>query len=164
MVSRQPPFPEILIDTREQLPYEFNGYPTKRIKIAAGDYSLAGFHSWVSVERKSAIDMYGCVGGGRERFLRHLRLLACVSRPAIVIEADLQEFAQGNQRTRITPAQAVGSVISWACEFRIPVFFCPDRAYAERIVLRWLMAWWRHHLRDTMTAPKSALKPTTTAP
>ena len=146
-----PPLPTISVDTREQLPYEFSGYTTKRVKVDAGDYSLAGLHSRVSCERKSAADMYGCIGGGRERFLRHLLLLARIDRPAIVIEADLQEFAQGNPRTRITPAQAVGSVISWACEFRIPVFFCPNRAYAERVVLRWLQAYWRHLHATTKT-------------
>lgn len=134
----------IVIDTREQLPYEFAGFETERAKLNAGDYSLAGFQSRVSVERKSLGDAFACVGGSRKRFVRHLQLLAVLDSPAIVIEASLDIFAQGHPRTRITGAQAVGSFISWSQEYRIPVFFCPDRAYAERVVIKWLAAYLRH--------------------
>ena len=141
-------FPPIVIDTREQLPYVFAGFRTERAKLDAGDYSLAGLQSRVSVERKSVGDAYGCVGGGRKRFVRHLQLLAQLASPAIVIEASLDVFAQGHPRTRITGAQAVVSFISWSEEYRIPVFWCPNREYAERVTLKWLAAYLRHLKAD----------------
>jgi hypothetical protein len=39
---------------------------------------------------------------------------------------------------------AVGSYISWACLYRIPVFWCDSRDYAERVCLRYLMAYLKH--------------------
>jgi len=36
------PPPVIVIDTREQLPYEFQGWQTKRQGLQVGDYSLVG--------------------------------------------------------------------------------------------------------------------------
>lgn len=145
-----PPLPTIIIDTREQRPYEFPDYPVERRCLPAGDYSLAGYESRVAIERKCLSDAYGVVGGGRERFLRELRLLAGYASPCIIIEASLDAFAKGHSRTRITPAQAVGSFISWAQEFRIPVWFAPDHAHGERIALRWLQSFWRHHYHDLL--------------
>src|SRR5437773_11914304 len=110
--------PVIVCDTREQEPYTFSGYEVERRGLATGDYSLAGCEAWVCCERKSAADAYGVVGGGRERFVRELQRMAFMASPAIVIEASLEEFAKGHPRTRITPAQAIGSFISWSQEYR----------------------------------------------
>ena len=136
--------PVIVIDTREQLPYTFDGMQTVRLKLDAGDYSLLGHQSHVAVERKSKADAYGCVGGGRKRFERALARLAEVSRPAIVIECSLMDFTVPPPRTRINAAQAVGSYIKWACIYRIPIFWCDDRAQSERVTVRFLLAYLKH--------------------
>ncbi len=39
---------------------------------------------------------------------------------------------------------AVGSYISWSCKYRIPVFWCHNKLYAERITVRFLMAYLKH--------------------
>lgn len=45
----------IIVDTREQQPFEFDPAKVETIRqaLTAGDYSLAGFEPSVSVERKS---------------------------------------------------------------------------------------------------------------
>jgi DNA excision repair protein ERCC-4 len=135
--------PPIIIDTREQLPYEFSGYKTKRAALETGDYVLEGFPE-CAVERKGKTDAWGCVGGSRRRFEDCLQRLAELERPAIVIECSLDDFATPPSRTRLTAAQAVGSYISWSAQYRIPVFFCTNRAYAERVTLRFLAAFYKH--------------------
>src|SRR3972149_5293554 len=167
MVRRPPPMPAILIDSNEKAhgyQYSFDGFPTQVANLETGDYSLDGFQDRCGVERKQKSDLWGCVGGGRRRFKDCLQRLGAMQSPAIVVGSSLDEFAVKPDRTCLTPAQAVGSVISWAEEYRIPIFFCPSRAYAERVTLRWLMAFWRHKMRDGMTARQSAPRPTTTAP
>ena len=152
-----PPPPPIIIDTREQLPYEFLGIASvQRGTLATGDYSLSQHEQSVCVERKSKSDAWGCVGGGRQRFTACLARLGAIGSPAIVIEASLDEFARPPARTRLTAAQAVGAYISWSQEFRIPIFFCPSRAYAERVCLRWLLSYWRH-LHDPRKRPKQGV-------
>lgn len=136
--------PVILVDSREQLPYEFGGANTVVRKLYAGDYSLEGYSECVAVERKTLQDAYGCVGGSRSRFTCCLERLGQIQRPCVVIESTLAEFCNPPPRTRITPAQAVGSYISWSCQYRIPVFWCGTRAHAERVTLRFLMAYWKH--------------------
>ncbi len=137
--------PVILVDTREQEPFPLIGYETKIATLRTGDYSLEGFTDKVAVERKSKSDAYGCVGSGRKRFLACLDRLSALDRAAIVIERSIEDFDQNPPaRTRIDSRMAIGSYISWACKYRIPVFWCNNRAYAERITVRFLAAYIKH--------------------
>ena len=137
--------PTIIIDTREQDPFPLVGYETQVATLKTGDYSLIGFEDRVAVERKSKSDAYGCVGTGRKRFTDCLERLATLDRAAIVIERSIEDFDQNPPaRTRIDSRMAVGSYISWACKYRIPVFWCSNRAYAERVTVRFLAAYIKH--------------------
>lgn len=95
----------IVVDTREQLPYTFDGLHTDRsapggrrrivvdrriATLQQGDYSLVGHESRVAVERKSLADLFGTLGQGRERFQRELLRLAGLDRAAIVVESSLE--------------------------------------------------------------------------
>src|SRR3972149_11563687 len=134
----------IVIDTRERLPFSFEGIPTVSGTLATGDYSLTGLESLVAVERKSYEDAWGCVGAGRRRFTDCLKRLGELDRAAIVIECSLGAFAIPPRRTRLDARMAVGSYISWSCQYRIPVFWCDSRAFAERVTLRFLLAYLKH--------------------
>jgi ERCC4-type nuclease len=137
--------PTIIIDTREQTPFTLAGYETKIATLRTGDYSLEGYEDKVAVERKSVSDAYGCVGSNRRRFVECLERLADMHRAAIVIERGIEEFATNPPaRTRVDSRMAVGSYISWSCKYRIPVFWCHNRLYAERITVRFLMAYLKH--------------------
>ena len=148
-MARLRTLPRIVIDTREQLPYEFAGYDTVVRKLDAGDYSLEGHEHAVAVERKSKQDAYGCVGSGRDRFVRCLDRLGAMDRTCVVIECSLADFAQPPSHTKITAAQAVGSYVGWSMRYRIPVYWCWDdpvrritaRQFAERVTLRYLASY-----------------------
>lgn len=133
------------MDTREQTPWDFGPLPVLRAKLDAGDYSLEGHERRVAIERKSKEDAWGCVGHGRKRFDAAVERLAQVAYPAIVIESDLLDFQSPPAYVeRITPAQAVGSYISWMTRWRIPVVWAHNREYAQRVALRILVAYWKH--------------------
>ena len=137
--------PTILIDTREQTPFTLAGYTTRIATLKTGDYSVEGFEDKIAVERKSKEDAYGCVGSGRRRFIECLERLAALERAAVVIERSIENFDQEPPaRTRIDSSMAVGSYISWSCKYRIPVFWCHNKLYAERITVRFLMAYLKH--------------------
>lgn len=143
--SNKKDLPRIVIDTREQKMFHLIGYETVIKKLDAGDYSLEGFEDKVAVERKNPSDAYGCVGSGRKRFTDCLERLAALDRAAIVIERSIEDFDQNPPaRTKIDSRMAVGSYISWACKYRIPVFWCVNRAYAERVTVRFLAAYIKH--------------------
>lgn len=137
--------PEIIIDTREQLPFTFSGYTTQRGTLPTGDYSLAGYEHAVAVERKSHGDIWACCAAERARFERCLERLAALDRAAVVIECSLTDLAIRPARVqRVTPATVVGSCISWAAQYRLPFFWCDTRRYAERVTVRWLLAYLKH--------------------
>lgn len=137
--------PKIAIDTREQLRYMFDGYESFRTTLKTGDYSLEGFESVLAIERKSHSDAWGCLTDGRKRFERCLERLGSLDRSAIVIESSMAEFVVPPSRIkRVNAATAMGSYISWSTKYRIPVFFCENRQWAERVTLRVLAAYFKH--------------------
>lgn len=144
------PIPTIIVDTREQRPFAFDGYLTQRGTLASGDYSLAGHEHRVAVERKSHADIWQCCAAERARFERCLARLAALERAAVVIECSLTELAvRPPQVQRVTPATVVGSCISWSVQHRIPFFWCDTRRYAERVTIRFLMAYLKHRTGQT---------------
>lgn len=144
-ITSKPSALRIVVDTREQNPWPLTGFETRRGTLHAGDYSLAGYENSVAIERKSKEDAWGCVGGGRKRFVACVERLAALDRAAIVIECSLSDMlVKPPYVKRVTPATAVGSYISWACGYRIPVFWCDNREYAERVAVRFLAAYLKH--------------------
>ena len=82
----------ILIDTREQAPFTFQGYDVdpETATLLVGDYSLPGFQDRAAVERKSLNDLIGCLmGKDRERFERELARGRHYDLFAVVVEASL---------------------------------------------------------------------------
>lgn len=136
---------KITIDTREQSPYLFTGYPAEitRGTLNAGDYSVPGFTDLVTVERKELSDLLGCLTHDRERFTRELERLRGYETAALLIEARLENIQAGKYRSRIAPDVAVQSIVSIMVNYRMPVFFAPDRIAGERFIYDFL----RHYIR-----------------
>lgn len=140
----QAPF-VIAVDTREQSPFPLVGFATMRKTLKTGDYSIVGLEDRVAVERKSYNDAWGSMTEGRKRFERCVQRLAEMDRAAIVIECSILQLAiQPPHIQRVTAASVVGGLISWCCQYRIPVLFCDDRLHAERVMVRFLASYWKH--------------------
>lgn len=137
--------PRIVVDTREQAPFLFDGFTTVRRKLDAGDYSLEGFENRVAVERKSHGDCWGSMSLGRARFERCVGRLAKLDRAAIVIECSLSQLCERpHQIQRTTVASVVGGLISYSAQHAIPVFFADNRVMAERVTFRFLASYLKH--------------------
>ena len=125
---------KIIIDTREQAPYQFlkNAIQTERAALPCGDYSLAGFADKIAVERKTLDDLIGCLmGKDRDRFERELARAGCYERFAVVIEASLYDISAGRYRSDMKPHAALQSITAFFIRYGIPFLFCGDRAGAE---------------------------------
>lgn len=137
--------PVIVIDTREQAPFTFEGFETVRRGLKSGDYSLVGYEGVLAVERKSHNDAWGCLTEGRARFERCLDRLSKLDRALVVIESPQREFViPPHQVQRVNAGTAMGSYISWMCKYRVPVVWCENRYWAERVALRFLLAYVKH--------------------
>jgi len=124
----------IVIDTREQDPLKLT-LPTERGTLTTGDYSMKGLERFIGIERKSPDDLIGCLkNGGRERFERELSRGRGLDYFALVVEADMSTLASGDYRSKMLPACVLQSLFAFSVRYRLPIFFCPGRAYAARTV------------------------------
>jgi DNA excision repair protein ERCC-4 len=138
----------IVIDTREppHTAWTFEGIPTVRRCLRAGDYSVEGLEDRVSIERKEAGDLVATLTFGRERFERELEILATYDRAAIVIEGDLESIIEWKYRSSVSPAALVGSFASIWARYGVPVVFAGSRRNAQILVGR-MLAKAAKHLR-----------------
>ncbi|MBW1692145.1 MAG: ERCC4 domain-containing protein [Deltaproteobacteria bacterium] len=122
----------IKIDSREQKPYQFE-VPSEVGTLSIGDYSLAGLEDCIAVERKTVDDLIGCLTTDRERFEKELYKARALDYFALVIEATLSDLANGNYRSQMGPKSAVQSLLAFSIRYRLPIWFCESRKYAQRI-------------------------------
>lgn len=122
----------------------------ERRKLDTGDYSLPGFETMVTLERKSLSDLLGTlfgatsdsVGDGRanlERFRRELDRMRSFKRAAIVVEASMQQVLKGDYRSTVLPQSVLGAVNAIFIDYGVPTIWAGDRSGAE-YVIGWTLA------------------------
>lgn len=140
----------VIVDTREQKPYTFNGLranadqgnrpihvPFVREALGVGDYSIRGMDSCV-VERKSKEDLYSSVVK-RDNFIGRLeRMSEQCSFAAIVVECEWADMLMNPPpRSKFSPKALARTVFAWSIRYPIVHwFFLPDRASAEAATFR----------------------------
>lgn len=127
----------IVVDAREQLP--FNLAPLKMVRgtLPTGDYGILGLPHVAAIERKSVPDLIGCIAGGRDRFEREIQRLLAYETRAIVVEGSWSTIELKQYRGDVHPNAAMGSIMGWIAR-GIPILFCGDRERAERFTARLL--------------------------
>lgn len=136
----------VVVDSREQKPFGFRGRPVEVTvgTLDAGDYSVRGFERRIAVERKSLVDLVGCLGRERERFERELVRLRGWEVAAVVVEEPQAALRSGRYRGGLNPSAAWQSIVAFSSRFRVPFFFCRDREDAEEVTWDIL----RHYARE----------------
>ncbi len=145
-----------IVDTREQTPLSLDPLPVETGTLQTGDYSIRGLQHFVAVERKSLSDLMGCVGRDRERFEKELDRLRAYPARMLVIEATWEQIEAGGWRGKITPNQAIGSLLSWI-ETGIPILMAGDHERAGRFVARFLFTTARRRWRELRAFGTAAL-------
>ena len=130
--------PVIVIDSREQRPWEFHNLPSEPGSLSAGDYSLRNLTHLISVERKSLDDLLACVGIHRDRFKRELQRLKAYRFRALITETDHSTLERGMWRSKIQPSHVLGSLAAWQCQYSLPVMLVgtheADARFCERFL------------------------------
>ena len=132
----------LLIDTREQAPYEFEA-PSEVGTVPVGDYSICGLENHVAVERKELNDLISCLGSGRERFEKELHKGRALDYFALVIEASLSDLINGRYCSDMNPKSVIQSLLAFSVRYRLPIFFCENRKYGQRITESLLLKYGR---------------------
>ena len=153
------PKPTVLIDTREQHPYDLTGeHPNwigavRGATLKTGDYSVEGMESLLALERKSMTDAIQSTMAGRARFIRTCTRLAAFRWKAILIEATYEQMKSFYQVqdddlcTGAHPNAVCGTYDAIEAKFGIPVIYTSrDRTLATERAASWLSKhftyWW----------------------
>ena len=146
---------KIIIDSREPSPHPWEAYLPEDWKVEinaleTGDLTLAELPDGVVIERKTASDLAGCMGGNRERFERELKRSRYCGRFIIVCEGSFAEVilaGRGLNRNAI-----VGTVAAWSVRY-CPIVFAGSIANAANFAFRSLHT----QIRDIERAAKRIL-------
>ncbi|MHA1544605.1 MAG: ERCC4 domain-containing protein [Alphaproteobacteria bacterium] len=102
--------------------------------LPCGDYSLPGFQDKAAVERKSLDDLLSCLmGKNRTRFEKELARARHYDLFAVVIEASMQDVAQGRYRSEMKPHSALQSILAFQVRYGVPFIWAGDRTGAEYV-------------------------------
>jgi ERCC4-type nuclease len=131
---------EVLIDTREQQPLEFN--KSTILKLDFGDYTLGGDDfTNTFVDRKSAGDFLSTFGGQVDRFRREMQrcveldsyMYIVVEKPLAAIEKEAM-FTKGRRVSKL--GWVFSNLISVQHEFagHCQFVFTDSRSHSEEII------------------------------
>lgn len=126
----------VLVDTREQDRWTFNGHGVRlrTATLATGDYSLPGLHRrHVVIERKTVEDLFHTMTRGRERFLREMERLSRFDLALLVIEGSIDRIRRGSRWSGAAPGRLLDSVFGFCMRYRVVPVFAQNRAEAQAI-------------------------------
>lgn len=154
----------ILVDNREQKPYEFEGYPvdTESVTLRTADYTLARFCDYdesydtytprLGVERKSGPDLLQSITHSRKRFKKEIKRAAdWPEELKIVIETSRETIENDDdfmQYRDVHPNQVLGTIDAWDTHYNADFSFEGSRHQAEQCTFDTLMTWLRTYRSD----------------
>lgn len=132
----------VTVDTREQTPLDLAPLSTERGTLNTGDYALTSCPDVCRVERKSLVDLVGCVGCDRDRFEREVSRLLAYPVRVLVIEStwetiESHEPSMPQWRGKVTKEAVLGSILGWEAA-GLSIHMAGDHARAGRHVARLL--------------------------
>jgi ERCC4-type nuclease len=130
----------IVIDTREQTPFQFENLISIRGSLQSGDYSIQGLEHLFAIERKSISDLIGSVTGGRERFERELHRLRGFHFKRLLIVGDRSDVESGNYRSKANPNSILNTLAAFEVRYDIPVVWGCDEKQSALLIEKW--AYW----------------------
>lgn len=134
----------IIIDTREQHPWELKHYTKASRKLDTGDYSVEGFENLLCIERKYSISEF-VNNMGEKRFKDVLERMKSYEYAFIIMEFnfnDILNFPIGStipkrvwDKLKISPSYIIKYITDIQMKYGIHVLFCDSPAGAEKMAL-----------------------------
>ncbi len=135
---------KIIIDTREQKPWQFEEHVTANRKLDTGDYSVEGLENILAIERKRNVaEIANNIT--ESRFKDVVERLKAFKYAFILLEFDLNnvlEYPIGStipkrlwNKIRISPQYILKHITDLQVDHGIHVLFCGSSGNAEKIAL-----------------------------
>jgi ERCC4-type nuclease len=135
----------IIVDTREQNPWEFGNHTTSRIKLDTGDYSIEGLEHLLAIERKQSVSEVAN-NITEKRFPAFLERLSEIPHRFMLFEFDLEDvynFPIGSDipkdkwnKLRVSNNYILKYLSLININYNIQTIYCGDAANAEKMAVR----------------------------
>lgn len=132
----------IIVDTREQQPWDFTHYATAHRKLDTGDYSIEGLENIVCIERKKSASEFAN-NIVESRFANVVSRLSNIKYSFLLLEFDLEDllvYPIGStvpkklwNKIKITPAFLIKNILELQINHNIIVYFCGDPSNAQKM-------------------------------
>ena len=134
----------VIVDTREQLPWEFGFHTTSRKKLDTCDYSIQGMESIFTIERKMSVSEIA-TNITENRFKDVLNRLSQIPHAFLIMEFDIEDiytFPVGSDipkkmwdKLRIKGNYIIKILLEASINHNIHLLFCGDSSNAERTAI-----------------------------
>jgi ERCC4 domain len=133
------PRPTLLVDTREQNPFNFSrfegwfaGIEKKALRL--GDYSVAGLEDTCVVERKDLSDLVHSCTVERNAFIKRLRLMAGYPHRLLVVTSTLSQVKSRYSQTNVDPNRTTQFLVAALAGLQVPFICSETHALGEELV------------------------------
>ena|SRR3990167_3238013 len=141
----------ILIDSREQLPLEFevkgNISKVETIGLLFGDYQAMledGIVIPISFDRKTPQDLYATLTSGNERFKREIEKARKHNFTLyLIIEGSISEILSGVGYSKIEPDTLIKTLFTFKVKYGVEPIFCNNRSEMKRYIIETFEAFGR---------------------
>jgi len=137
------PRPTVLVDTREQNPFNFSrfdgwfaGVEKKALKL--GDYSIAGLEELCIVERKDLSDLVHSFTAERPAFISRLHRMSAYPQRLLVITAPLSTVKSSYSFSNANPNRIMQSLVAMLAGWNVPFVCTETHELGEEIVASYL--------------------------
>jgi ERCC4-type nuclease len=137
------PRPTVLVDTREQNPFNFSrfdgwfaGVEKKALKL--GDYSIAGLEELCVVERKDLSDLVHSFTAERPAFVSRLRRMSTYPQRLLVITAPLSTVKSLYPFSNANPNRIMQSLVAMLAGWNLPFVCTETHELGDEIVASYL--------------------------
>lgn len=150
----QTPKPVLIVDTREQNPFNFyrfrgwfSGIENQALKL--GDYSIQGLEDVCTVERKDLPDLIRSFTSNRSVFVNRLKQMRDYQHRLLVVTAPLSQIKSRYSHTSVNPNKITQSLIAVLAGLGVP-FLCADtHELGAEIVASYLYQVFLYHWLET---------------
>lgn len=134
----------VVIDTREQTPWEFSHHTVANKKLDTGDYSMEGYENILCIERKNGVaELAGNIS--EKRFQDVINRMTNYKHSYILVEGDYKELMNypiGSdvpmrlwKKIKITPQYILKFISELQIYYNIHVVFCGNADWAQKTAL-----------------------------
>lgn len=147
----------VVVDTREQQPWEFGLHVTAKRKLETGDYSIEGLEHILCIERKKSVSEIAN-NITEKRFVDVLERMSKIQYPFILFEFDLEDvysYPVGSDipkklwdSLKISANYILKYLTLIQLNYNIHLLFCGDAENAEKMAVSIMKRVYEKHKRE----------------